>query len=350
MSAGDARGGAGNTASRTALQEQKTSENLKVASAALGACVKITYSRCSPLGITELLVERARQEPPGTRLALLAIWRAIMGSLGAKPQPLEQLWIRADLDPQAVVTPEDRARAEAAAEEALAPCRLCVVDLPTFLKLVRRASLVSRPGGDLILIVEVEYSDSAVTVAAKVTKWVRETKEGIKYTVPLTFRENLRKLGLDVDVDPRDLYLELVRLADYYDTVADAFLRPILLQAVEKLKVSPFLAKCSRDGRVIYVAAELLRTSMWYFNAYVGLGRNTLYEALRRHGLLASPTTVPVDLYNEFGTKVKKRALAFLIDRLSEFIEYDAELICRASAGLGDEDVESGEEPSRGYA
>jgi hypothetical protein len=350
VSAGQARNGVGGVAQNSALQGVETSQILNVVRAASDAemkCIRVSYSRCAPLGITELLVKRARQEPPGVRLVLLAIWRTIMASLGAKVQLFEPLWVDADLDPRATVTPEDRARAETAAEEALAPCRLCVVDLPTFLKLVRRATLAARPNGDLILAVEVEYGGNAVIVATKLSKWLRETKEGVKYVIPLVFRENLRRLGLEVEVDPYDLYVELTRRAEHYDTIADAYLKPVLLQAVEKLRASPFLAKCSRDGRVIYIAAELFRTSAWYFDAYVGLGRNTLYEALRRHGLLASPATVPVDLYDEYGSKVKKRALAFYIDRLSEFLEYDVESICRASAGL---ETEGEEQETGGHA
>jgi hypothetical protein len=350
MSAGQARNGVGGAAQNPALQGVETSQILNVVRAAPDAevkCIKVSYSRCAPLGITELLVKRARQEPPGVRLALLAIWRTIMASLGAKVQLFEPLWVDADLDPQTVVTPEDRARAETAAEEALAPCRLCVVDLSTFLKLVRRATLVSKPSGDLILMVEVERAGNVAIIATKISKWVKETKEGVKYAVPLTFRENLHRLGLDVDADPRDLYLELVRLADHYDTVADAYLKPVLLQAIEKLKVSPFLAKCSRDGHVIYIATELFRSLVWYFNSHVGLGRNSFYEALRRHGLLASPTTVPVDLYDEYGNRVKKRALAFYIDRLSEFIEYNVESICQAASGL---EAEGEEQETGGHA
>ncbi len=340
MSAG---GWAGHTTQPPALQETKTSQ-INVVSAASGDevnCVQVTYGRCSPVGITELLVERAKKEPPGTKLALLQIWKTIMAGLGAKPQSLEPLWVKADLDPQAVVTHEDRARAEAAAEEALAPCRLCVVDLPTFLWLVRRATLAARPNGDLILVVEVEYSGDVAVVATKLSAWMRQTKEGIKYVVPLTLREHLRRLGLEIDADPRDLYVELIRRAEYYNTVVDAYLRPILLQALERLKASPHLAKCTKDGKVIYIAAELFRTANWYFNSSIGLGRNSLYEAFRRHGLLASPTTVPVDLTDEYGTPTKKRALAFLIDRLAEFVEYDVGVICRAS-WLEDEAEEGG--------
>jgi hypothetical protein len=351
MSAGDARSEAGGHAAPTpALQGVETSQILNVVHAAPDAevrCVKVLYSRCAPLGITELLVKRAKQEPPGVRLALLAIWRTIMASLGAKTQFFEPLWADADLDPQAVVAPEDRARAEAAAEEALAPCRVCVVDLSTFLKLVRRITLAARPNGDLILAVEVEYGGNAVIVATKLSKWIRETKEGVKYVIPLVFRENLRRLGLEVEADPYDLYVELTRRAEQYDTIADAYLKPVLLQAVEKLRASPFLARCSRDGNVIYIATELFRISSWYYDAYVGLGRNSLYEALRRHGLLASPATVPVDLYDEYGSRVKKRAFAFYIDRLSEFIEYDVESICRASAGL---EAEEEAAPGGGHA
>jgi len=350
MSAGLTSGGAGGAAQNPALQGVETSQILNVVHAAPDAevkCVKVSYSRCAPLGITELLVKRAKQEPPGVRLALLAIWRTIMASLGAKIQFFEPLWAEADLDPQAVVAPEDRARAEAAAEEALAPCRLCVVDLSTFLKLVRRATLAARPNGDLILAVEVEYGGNAVIVATKLSKWIRETKEGVKYVIPLVFRENLRRLGLEVEADPYDLYVELTRRAEQYDTIADAYLKPILLQAVEKLRASPFLARCSRDGNVIYIATELFRMSTWYFDAYVGLSRNSLYEALRRHGLLASPATVPVDLYDEYGNRVKRRALAFHVDRLTEFIEYDVESICRAGAEL---EAEEEAAPDGGHA
>jgi hypothetical protein len=260
-----------------------------------------------------------------------------MVGLGAKLQSLEQLWVKAELDPEATVTPEDRARAEAAAEEALAQCRLCVVDLPTFLRLVRRATLAARPNGDLTLVVEVEYNGDVAAVATKLSAWIKQTKEGIKHVVPLVFRENLRRLGLEVDADPYDLYIELTRRAEYYDTITDAYLKPILLQVLERLKTSPHLAKCTRDGRVIYIAAELFRTASWYFDSSVGLGRNKLYEAFRRHGLLASSTTVSVVLCDEFGNRVKRRALAFHVDRLSEFAEYDVSSICQAAAGLEDE-------------
>jgi hypothetical protein len=269
------------------------------------------------------------------RLALLDIWRAIMAGLGVKLQPFEPQWVEADLDPQTAVTPEDRARAEAAAEEALAPCQVCVVDLQTFLRqVVRRVALAAKPNGDLLLVVELSHNDSYAFVVTKLTAWMRRSKEGIKFAVPLIFQENLRRLGLEIDADPQELYLELTRRAEYYNTVIDAYLRPILLQAVEKLRASPHLAKCNRDQNVIYIAAELFRTSAWYFNAYIGFGRNQLYEAFRRHGLLALPTTIPVDLTDEYGSRVKKRALAFYIDRLSEFIEHEIESFCRAGTGL----------------
>ncbi len=344
MSAGQTRNGAGAAAQNPALQETATAQDLNVTHKDGVSCVRITYERCSPVGITELLVERAQKEPPGVRLALLAIWRTLVAGLGAKLQSLEQLWIKADLDPQAVVTPEDRAKAEAAAEEALAPCRLCVVDLPTFLQLVRRATLAAKPNGDLTLVVEIEHNGDVVVVATKLSAWVRQTKEGPKYVMPLIFRENLRRLGLEVDADPYDLYIELTRHAEYYDTVADAYLRPILLQALERLKASPHLAKCTRDGRVIYIATELLRTAAWYFDSHVGLGRNTLYATLRRRGLLATADTVSVAFVDEFGNRIKRRALAFLIDRLSEFVEYNVDSICRAAAWLEAE----GEEQSGG--
>jgi hypothetical protein len=288
------------------------------------------------------LIERAKREPPGVRLALLQIWKILMAKLGANLQPLEHLWVKADLDPQAVMTPEDRALAETAAEEALAPCRLCVVDLVTFLQLVRRATLAARPNGDLTLVIEVEHNGNVAVVATKLSAWVRETKEGTKYTIPLVLRENLRRLGLEIDADPYNLYIELTRQAEYYATVADAYLRPILLQVLERLRTSPHLAKCTRDNKVIYIASELLRTAGWYFDSHVGLGRNTLYEAFRRHGLLASPTTVSVVLTDEYGTPTKRRALAFYVNRLSEFVEYNVDVICRATAGLGD--VTAGDE------
>ncbi len=129
--------------------------------------------------------------------------------------------------------------------------------------------------------------------------------------------------------------------------MADAYLLPILLQVLERLKASPYLAKCAKDGRTIYIASELLRTAAWYFDSHVGLGRNTLYAALRRHGLLAAHSTVSIFLADEFGNRVKKRALAFLIDRLSDFVEFDVSAICHASAEL---ETEGEEQEAGGHA
>ena len=345
-SAGQPRdGGAEHVAQTPALQQLETLQNINVAQNAPQSeptCIQHTYERCSAIGITEALIERAGKEPPGVRLALLQIWRMLMAKFGNKAQPLEQMWVKADLDPQAVVTPEDRARAEAAAEEALASCRLCVVDLVSFLQLVRRVTLAAKPNGDLTLVVEVEYNGDVAVVATKVSAWVRETKEGTKYVIPLVFRENLRRLGLEIDADPHDLYIELMRRGEYYATVVDAYLRPILLQVLEKLKASPHLAKCTKDGKVLYISSELFRTMSWFFDSSIGLGRNKLYEALRRFGLLAAPSTVSVYMLDEYGAKVKKRALAFFINRLSEFLEYDVAQICHATATGLEEEAEEG--------
>ena len=348
MSTGDARGGGagGHAAAAPALQETKTVQNLNVASTAPGSgvsCARVTYDRCSPVGITEILVERAKKEPPGVRMAMLRLWRLMMLGRVAKISSLEVFWAGADLDPGAVPTPEDNQRAEAVVDEALTPCKICVIDLQTFLKqIVRRAALAAKPNGDLLLAVEMEHNGAHAIVTTKLAAWMHRTKEGTRFVVPLIFQENLKRLGLEVEADPRDLYVELTRRAEYYNTVADAYLKPILLQVIEKLKASPYLSRCSRDRTVIYVAAELFRTSAWYFDAYIGLGRNTLYEAFRRHGLLASPTTVPVDLTDEYGIPTKKRALAFHVNRLSEFVEYNVDMICRVAAGLGD--VAAGDE------
>jgi hypothetical protein len=46
-------------------------------------------------------------------------------------------------------------------------------------------------------------------------------------------------------------------------------------------------------------------------------------------------------MYDEYGVKVKKRALAFFVDRLSEFLEYDVAQICHATA-TGLEEAEEG--------
>ena len=356
MSAGGTRGGAGGHAASTpALQETKTVQNLNVASAAPGSgvsCVRVTYDRCSPVGITEILVERAKKEPPGVRMAMLRLWRLMMSGRSVKISSLEPLWAEADLDPDTNPTPEDNQRAEAVVDEALTPCKICAIDLQTFLKqVVRRAALAAKPNGDLLLAFEMEYNGLRAFVATKLSAWVRRTKEGTKFTMPLAVQENLRRLGLDVEADPYELYLELARRAEYYDMIPDMYLRPILLQMLEKLKASPYLARCSRDERIIYTAAELLRQSVWLFNAYVGFGRNSLYEALRRHGLLAAPATVPVDLHDEYGNRIKKRAVAFLVDQLSEFLEYDVALICRMAGELWSEAAESGREPlSDGHA
>jgi hypothetical protein len=286
-------------------------------------------------------VGRAKTEPPGVRLAMLRIWKMLVGRSKSGIHALERMWMDADLDPSAEVAPEDYINAEAAVEEALASCRICVVDLATFLKLVRRVTLAAKPNGELILAVEVEYAGRVAFIATKASQWIRSSGGEVDYIMPFSFRENLRQLGLELDANPEDVYLELSSLAEPYETVADAYLKPILLQAAEKLKVSPFLARCTQDERIIYVAAELLRAHAWYFDSKVGLGRNSLYEALRRRGLLASSTTVPVQLYDEFGTKVKKRALAFYIDKLSEFIEMDVSQICRSAAEM--EEVEEHE-------
>ena len=346
MSAEQARGGAGHAAQNPALHEPKALGNLNIAPAASDTkvnCIRVSYGRCAPIGITDSLVKRAKQEPPGVRLALLQIWRVILSSLNAKIQLLEPLWAEADLDPDVSISPEDRARAEAAAEEALASCKICVVDLQTFLKsVVRRAVKAAKPNGDLLLAVEIEHSGRHTFIVTRLANWIQRTKEGMKFVVPLNFQENLRDLGLEVEANPRDLYLELMRRAESYNTVVDAYLKPILLQAVEKLRASPHLARCSKDGHVIYIVAELFRTALWYFDSHVGLGRNQLYEAFRRNGLLTSPTTIPVDLVDDYGAKVKKRALAFLADRLAEFLEYDVASICRAASWLGGEAEEGG--------
>jgi hypothetical protein len=281
------------------------------------------------------LVKRAKQEAPGVKLALLRVWRMLMSSFKANIQSLEPLWVDAELDPDVTPTPEDFTKADAAAEEALAPCRICVVDLATFLNsVVRRAVLAAKPNGDLLLALELEHSGQHAFVATKLTAWMRRTKEGEKYAVPPMLQANLHSIGVEIDADPHDLLVELLRRAERYNTVPDAYLRPLLLQVVEKLKTSPHLARCSRDRRIIYIATELIKTATWFFDANIGLGRSQLYATLSRYGLLEAPTTVPVDLYDEFGTKVKKRALPFYIDRLSEFIEYDVSMICRAAAGL----------------
>jgi len=92
MSAGRTQNGAAPQPQAPALQETATAQNLNVASAASGAkCVKVSYGRCPPLSITELVVKRARQEPPGVRLAMMYLWRAVMGKLGADATPYEAL-------------------------------------------------------------------------------------------------------------------------------------------------------------------------------------------------------------------------------------------------------------------
>jgi hypothetical protein len=310
-------------------------------------CIEVTYDRCSALGITEILVERAKREPAGVKLALLALWRGIIASLKADAKALEPLWLGAGLDPQASISAEDRARAEAVAEEALAGCRLCTVDLAAFLKAVRRVTLAERPDGDAVLVVDVGYNGDEVSVATKLGAWVKETKDGTRYTIPFVLRERLRHIGLAVDADPRDLYVELVRRAERYPVVVDAYIRPILLHVVEALRASPHFAKCTKDGQVILVATELFRTSRWYFDARVGLGRNKLYGALRRYGLLARADTVVAEFHDEYGERVRRRALAFLISKLSAFIEYDVKQLCRASGLMAEEEGEPQNAPPK---
>jgi len=310
-------------------------------------CLKQTYGRCSPFGITELLVERAKREPAGVRLALVQIWRTVLAGLGADPRQYEPMWIDAGLDPQAVITPEDRARAEAAAEEALEGCKLCAVDLGTFLRLVKHVTLAERPDGDTILVVEVAYGGAEATVATKTSQWIKERKDEVKYAIPLVLRERLRQLGLMLDIDAFELYVELTRRAERYQQVADAYLRPILLHAIEALRASPYQVKCSRDRRVIYIATDLFKTALWYFNSHVELGKKRLYAAFRRHGLLAYPDSVAVTLIDEYGEKVRKRALAFFAERLAEFIEADVQSLCKRAAMAEEEEGEPQNAPPK---
>jgi hypothetical protein len=352
MSAGDTHSGGETAVHGSALQEEKTPRDLNVTTTALGgsdrdelACIKVHYEKCSPLDITELIVKRAKSEAPGARLAMTHLWRAIIGKLGADAAPLEELWVEADLDPTAGVASEDWTKAHAAVEEALAPCRVCVVDLKTLLeKIVRRAVVARKPNGELVLAVDLEYNGQYAFVATKLSAWRRKTKDGGKYVVPDVLVDNLQQLGIEVEADPIHILRGLMVRAERYETVIDAYLRPILQQVLEKLRVAPHLAKCTRDGRVLYIAAELFRSFAWFFNANVGLGRNALYESLRRLGLLAASSTMSIYMTDEYGRQIKKRALPFDANRLSDFVEFDVAEFCRWTALLAGAVEDGGEE------
>ncbi|MCC6021205.1 MAG: hypothetical protein LM577_07565 [Thermoproteaceae archaeon] len=306
-------------------------------------CIKRTFERCSPLGVTTAIIERVKGEPPGVKRAAHLIWHEIVGELGAKAADYELLWTAAGLEPIETVSREDLQRARQLVEEALKECEVCVVDLAAFLSLVERVVIAARPSGEPVLVIELSYRNHSVTVVTKLSAWVKRSKDEVKYVVPLTLRERLRLLGLAVDAPAEHLYLELTRVAERYEQVTDAFVKPILYRALQRARADPSAARCSRDGGVLYIAADIVREQVWAYDAHVGLGRNAFYRALWRLGLLAgSEPTVPVTFVGEHGEPVKKRALALSVERLAELLEVDVRQICdelEASLGAAGEEA-----------
>jgi hypothetical protein len=292
-------------------------------------CIRKTLARCSPLGITNAAVERVRGEPPAVKKAAHLVWREVMAGLGARPGDYEPLWVAAGLEPVESLTQEDLRRGRQLVEEALKECEVCVVDLATFLSLVEHVAIAERARGEPVLVVELDYRGRPAVVVTKPSDWVKRTKDGLRYVMPLTLQERLRMLGLAVDAAAEHLYIELTRRAEHYALIVDAFVRPILWRALQQVKTDPSAARCTRDRRVIYIATDVIKEQRWAFDAHVGLGRNSFYRALRRLGLLASAqSTVPARFVDEYGNPVEKRALALSAERLGEFLEVNIGQLC----------------------
>jgi len=79
--------------------------------------------------------------------------------------------------------------------------------------------LAAKPNGELQLAVELEHNGQYAFVVTKSSAWVRKTKEGTKYVMPTSFEENLRRIGVEVDADPKLLYMELMYRAEHYEII-----------------------------------------------------------------------------------------------------------------------------------
>jgi len=298
-------------------------------------CLRVEYSRCSPLSITEAVVNAVKNEAPAIKKAAVAVWRELLGQAGygGEAKSLEELWVQAGLEPVSAITDDDVRRAREVVEKALEKCKLCVVDLQNFTKLLTRVALAVDPAGPGRLAVEVEYGGQRVLIVTKVNEWIRKTKDGVKYDLPLTLQERLRQIGIGLDLDSKAAYLELTARAERFNSIAEMHIRPMLLQIVEKMRADPSAYRCSAGGQILYVRADALLQYAMAFDAQIALGRNSLYRTLHRLGLTAGGSTVTVRFTDEFGNSVVRRAVPFIVKRLVEFLDIDELSICKAGVG-----------------
>jgi len=319
---------------------EEASENKSLASI---TCLRVSYSRCSPLSMTEAVVSAVKGEAPAIKKAAVAVWRELLSQAGysSETTSLEELWLAAGLEPVSAITDDDVRRAREVVEKALEQCKVCVVDLRNFVRLLSRVALAADPTGPGRLAVEVEYGGQRALIVTRVTEWIRKTKDGIKYEIPLALQERLRQVGVALDVDPKLLYLELTARAERFNSVAEIYIRPALLQIIEKLKADPSTYKCGAGGQIIYVRTDALLQFAMAFDVQIALGRNSLYRALHALGLTAGGT-VTVRFTDEYGGSVVRRALPFITKRLLAFVDLDEVPLCKAGMGEAEAVEEAG--------
>jgi hypothetical protein len=294
--------------------------------------------------MTEAVVSAVKGEAPAVKKAAVTVWRELLGQAGysGEAASLEELWIQAGLEPVVAITDDDVRRAREVVEKALEKCKLCVVDLRSFVKLLSRVALAADPTGPGRLAVEVEYGGQRLLIVTRISEWIRKTKDGIKHEIPLAFQERLRQIGVGLDLDPKALYLELTARAEHFNSVAEIYIKPALLQIVEKLKADPSAYKCGAGGQILYVRTDALLQFVMAFDAQIALGRNSLYRVLHGLGLTAGGT-VTVRFTDEYGGSVVRRALPFVVRRLVEFLDIDELTLCKAHAGEIEIAEEAGE-------
>jgi hypothetical protein len=292
--------------------------------------------------MTEAVVAAVKEEPPAVKAAAAMAWREALGRAGyAATASLEELWVRAGLEPVSALTDADIKRARELVEKALEKCQVCVVDLPNFIRLVTRAALADDHTGPGRLAVEVEWRGHHVFVVTKITEWIRKKKDGLAFEIPLALLERLRQVGIELDLDPHALYLELTARAEHFNSVIEMHIRPLLLQIIEKLKADPTAYKCGAGGNILYVRADALLQYAMAFDAQIALGRNSLYKTLHRLGLTASGT-VTVRFTDEYGGSVVRRALPFITKRLLALLDLDELPLCKAGMGEAEAVEEAG--------
>jgi hypothetical protein len=284
--------------------------------------------------MTEAIVAAVKEEPPAVKAAAVMAWREALGRAGyAVTASLESMWLEAGLEPVSALTDADIKRARELVEKALEKCQVCVVDLPNFIKLVTRVALADDHTGPGRLAVEVEWNGHRVFVVTRITDWIRKKRDGVAFELPLALAERLRQIGIGLDLDPRALYLELTARAEHFNSIAEVYLRPMLLQLVEKLKADPGAYRCGAGGQILYVRRDALLQHAMAFDTQIALGRNSLYHALHGLGLTAGSGTITMRFIDEFGNSVVRRAVPFVVKRFVEFLDIDELSLCKAGAG-----------------